>query len=125
MGISLVEVLVAMVVLTGGLVSTAHLLAVSTVTHADAAAVTGATLDAQEKLEDLLAAGPALQVSGVDSLNADVADLFDRAASGRTRRWRVDAGPVADTRIVRVLVLGPQPRRYGGRVELVSMVRRR
>ena len=122
------EVLIAMLVLIIGLVATAHLLAVSTVAHADASTVTSATLDAQDKLDELLAAGfaaPPLQIVAPNTLAADVADHFDRTAAGRTRRWRVDAGPVAGTRIVRVLVLSPQPRGATGRVELVSMLRRR
>jgi type II secretory pathway pseudopilin PulG len=126
-GIALVEILVAMLVLIVGLVSMAQLLAVSTAALAGAGAVTGATLDAHDKLEELLASGfsgAALAVSTVDTLAADVPGHFDRTAAGRTRRWRVDEGPGADIRFVRVLVMRPGLGRLGGRVELVSMVRR-
>jgi len=127
-GIALVEVLIAMLVLIVGLVATAQLLVVSTTARTDAGAVTTATLDAQDKLEELLAAGfsaPELRVGTIDTLATDVPGAFDRTAAGRTRRWRVDAGPVADTRLVRVLVLSPRARAPGGRVELLSLVRRR
>jgi type II secretory pathway pseudopilin PulG len=127
-GIGLVEVLMAMLVLIIGLVAVAQLLVVATVARADAAATTGATLDAQDKLEELVATGlasPALQVTTTDTLTANVADYFDRTAAGRTRRWRVEAGPVAGTRIVRVRVLDPTFGRFGARAELLSMVRRR
>ena len=127
-GSTLVEVLVAMLVLVIGLVAMAQLLVVSTLAHADAAAATGATLDAQNKLEELLAAGfdtPALQVAGTATLTANVTGYFDRTVAGRIRRWQVDAGPVASTRIVRVRVLDRAARRFGARVELRSMVRRR
>jgi hypothetical protein len=118
----------AMLVLIIGLVAVAQLLVVATVARADAAATTGATLDAQDKLEELVATGfasPALQVTTTDTLTADVADYFDRSAAGRTRRWRVEAGPVAGTRIVRVRVVDPAFGRSGARAELLSMVRQR
>ena len=126
-GSTLVEVLVAMLVLIIGLVAMAQLLVVSTLAHADAAAATGATIDAQNKLEELLAAGfdtPALQLAGTATLTTDVTGYFDRTPAGRTRRWQVDAGPVAGTRVVRVRVMDRASRRFGARVELLSLVRR-
>ena len=49
---------------------------------------------------------------------ADVIDLY-------ARRWRIEEGPVAGTRVVSVRVLSQGARRYGGDIELRSMVRRR
>ena len=116
-----------MLVLIVGLVSTAQLLAVSAVALADAGVVTAATLDAEDVLDELAAAGfaaPALQVSATDTLGADVDGYVNHSAAGRTRRWQIEEGPVAGTRVVRVRVLSPGARRYGGHIELRSMVRR-
>ena len=57
------------------------------------------------------------------ALVEDVDGHVDRSPGGRTRRWQVAAGPTGHTRLVRVRVLDPGARRYGGRVELSTIVR--
>ena len=128
-GFSLVEALVAMLVLTVGLVSMAQLLAMSTMRHHDAREVSRATELAHAKLDELmtlnLTTAPAVQITpdGPDSLTADVGGYFDMPDAGVTRRWRVKAGPVANTRLVTVRVVNVRARQYGATIDLTTIIR--
>ena len=110
-GFSLVELLVATFVLTVGLVSLAQLVATTAVLHAEARLYSLAAREADLKIDELmklnLATAPAVQITPAnpDSLDQNVANYFDTPAPGITRRWRVQAGPVADTRVVTVRVI--------------------
>lgn len=128
-GFSLVEVLVATLVVTIGLVSMVQLLAVSTVMHADAREATTAAQQAQAKIDELtklnLTTAAAVQITPAspDSLTTNVANYFDTPQTGVTRRWRVQAGPAAGTRIVTVRVINLRARQYGARVDLTTIIR--
>lgn len=128
-GFSLVEVLVATLVVTIGLVSIVQLLAVSTVMHADAREATTATQQAQAKIDELsklnLNTAPAVQItpSSPDSLENNVTNYFDEPQTGITRRWRVEAGPTSDTRLLTVHVLNLRARQYGAEIELTTIIR--
>lgn len=128
-GFSLIEVLVATLVMTVGLVSLVQLLAVSTVMHADAREATTATQYAQAKIDELaklnLSTAAAVQITPVtpDSLANNVTNYFDTPQTGVTRRWRVQAGPTGDTRIVTVRVINIRARQYGAQVDLTTIIR--
>lgn len=127
-GFSLVEVLIAMLVVTIGLVSMAQLMAVTTVMHADARETSTATQLAQAKLEELiklnLATAAAVQITvDPDSLDENVTNYFDTVGSTITRRWKVEDGPTDDTRIVTVRVINSRARQYGSRIELTTIIR--
>ena len=112
-GFSLAEVLIAMIVMLIGLVSVAQLLAVSATTHwlgrrtAEASTLGATKLEEFSKLNILTT--PALQITPAlpDSLTTNVAGYFDVAGPGYTRRWRVQNGPTANTRLVTVRVIPP------------------
>ena len=128
-GFSLIEVLIAMLVVTIGLVSMAQLMAVTTIMHSDARQTSMATQLGQAKLDELmklnLATAAAVQLTPVspDSLEEDVTNYFDQPNTTITRRWKVEAGPTPDTRIVTVRVINPRARQYGSELEFTTIIR--
>jgi prepilin-type N-terminal cleavage/methylation domain-containing protein len=125
-GFSLVEVMVAMLVFVIGLTGVAQLLAISLAMHADAREATTGTQQAQGKLDELMKlnfSAPAVQLSGAESLSSNVADHFDVPAPSLLRRWRVENGPAAGTRLVTVRVTNARARQYGRRVDLTTVIR--
>jgi Tfp pilus assembly protein PilV len=124
-GFSVVEAMVASLVLAVGLVGLAQLLAVATRMHSDARQATTATLFAQTKIDELMklnmSLASATMVGG--SLTADVADHFDSPQAGLTRRWLIANGPVANTRYVTVRVDNKGGRLYGGREQVTTVLR--
>jgi prepilin-type N-terminal cleavage/methylation domain-containing protein len=97
-GFTVIEVLVAMVILTIALVSMAELMAITLRLQQLGRNQTSATRLAQDKVDELMAqnwaAAPQLVVGG--SLTADVANHFDTPpnATNFKRRWTVANGPV-------------------------------
>ena len=125
-GFTLVEVMVAMLVLIVGLVGVAQVLAVSLLMHADAREATTATQQAQAKIDELMKANftlPSLQLAGPESLTGNVNNHFDTPAPGITRRWRVENGPAVNTRLLTIRVLDSRARRYGGQIDLATVIR--
>jgi Tfp pilus assembly protein PilV len=126
-GFSLVEVLVATLLLTTAFVAMAQLLGISTVMHTDARQASNGTQLAQAKIDELmklnLTTEAAVQITGTDSLSANVADYFDQPQTGITRRWQVEAGPTAETRLLRVRVVSAGATAYGSEIELTTMLR--
>ncbi len=130
-GVTLIEVLIATVILVVGLVAGAQLLAISIQMHQLAAETTDATRLANTKLEELmklkLAADQAIKIApvGHDPLTHNVPNYFDvPVASVYTRRWLVQAGPTATTRLVTVrLVPAQTDRRIAKEVDLTTVVR--
>lgn len=124
-GFSLVETMVASLVLTIGLVGMAQLLAVATIMHSDARQATTGTVLAQAKLDELMKldfdASPAIQLGG--SLSSNMANFFDSPAPGIDRRWQVSDGPVAGTRMLQVTVENRGGRLYGGSQSLTTLIR--
>jgi prepilin-type N-terminal cleavage/methylation domain-containing protein len=124
-GFTLVEVLIAMLVLVVGLLSVAQLLAVSIVMNSDARSATSATLQAQTKVDELMKTSftaPMVQINAADTLSSNVANYFDTPTAGITRRWQVTAGP-SGTRTVTVRVLAARGRVYGRSVEMTTRIR--
>ncbi len=105
-GFSLVEVLVAIAILIGAIVTLAMIMARSASTNASARRATYATLLAADKLEHLRALpfGDAeLTTSTTDTLAADCDGFFDEPAAGYRRRWSI-VPLAASTEVVVVTV---------------------
>jgi Tfp pilus assembly protein PilV len=128
-GFTLVEVLVCTLVLTTGLIAIAGLLLVTTDMQVGAREVTRSTRLAQGKIDELMklnfATAPAIQVTptGTDSLASNVANYFDTPAANITRRWIVQNGPAANTRILTVRVVNLGARQYGRQVDVTTVMR--
>ena len=125
-GFSLVEAMVASLVLTIGLVGLGQLLAVATVMHSDARQATTSTTLAQQKLDELMKSSTlAASLSSVQlgSLASNMAPYFDQPADGVTRRWQINDGPVDDTWILQVKVVNKGSHMYGGNETLTTVIR--
>jgi len=127
-GFTLVEVLVAMAIMTVGLLAVAQLLAVSAQTHLLGRQTSEASILATSKLEELVKlnfnTAPAVQISGApDPLTQNVANYFDQPAGGYTRRWSVAAGPTPDTRLVTLRVIPRSVGRASRVVEVTTILR--
>ena len=123
-GFSLVETMVASVVLTVGLVGLAQLLAVATVMHSDARQASVGTMLAQAKLDELMKAnfsfGSTIQMG---SLASNMAPYFDQPEPGINRRWRITDGPVAGTKVLEVSIENKGGRMYGRTETLTTIIR--
>jgi prepilin-type N-terminal cleavage/methylation domain-containing protein len=107
-GFTVIEVLVAMVILTVALVSLAELMAVTLRLQQLGRNQTAATRLAQDKIDELMSrnwggAAPSAQLALGGSLTADVANHFDTppvvpgaASLNYRRRWVITAGPEDD-----------------------------
>ena len=128
-GFTLVEVVFAMFVLTVGLVAMAQLLAISVRMHQLSRNTEIATQLAERKFEELMKlnfdTAAAVQLTGQDSLNANVANYFDTPSGSQyTRRWLVEAGPVVRTRRVTVRMVPRQTDRLLYKpVQLTTLIR--
>jgi len=129
-GMALMEVLIAVGILTVGLLGSAQLLVVTTQTHMLARETTDATRLTQAKVEQLMKANfattPGVQISGPtpDPLEQNVTSYFDTPTPSYTRRWRVAAGPTATTRIVTIRLVPTQTDlRMAKEVEITTLIR--
>ena len=124
-GFSLVETMVASLVLTIGLVGLAQLLAVATIMHSDARQATTGTVLAQAKLDELMKVDFSLSstVALGGSVASNMAPYFDQPETHIDRRWSVAAGPVAGTRLLTVTVENKGGRLYGRSQTLTTVIR--
>ena len=124
-GFSLVETMVASLVLTIGLVGMAQLLAVATIMHSDARQATAGTVLAQAKMDQLMKADSSLNstVALGGSIASNMAPYYDQPEPGMERRWRVTGGPVAGTRVLEVSVENKGGRLYGRTQTLTTIIR--
>lgn len=111
-GFTLVEVLVASLLLTVGLLTAVRLFASSTVANASSRKVTTATVLAVEKMEQLRALSiddDAFAASPSGSLDVDIEGYFDRPDPRFVRRWSVEPLPAYpdDAVAVQVVVVRP------------------
>jgi hypothetical protein len=128
----LVEALFACVILTGGMVAVAQLMTVSLRQHQLGRSSTDAVQLVTAKIEELtklnFGTAPAIQVTPVnpDSLTTNVANYFDvPVANTYTRRWRVTAGPAANTRILTVRLIPTTANRLVAKeFEITTILRR-
>ena len=122
-GFTLVEVLVATVVMTIGPVGIAALLAITTEMHLGAREAARSTRLAQDKFDDLMKlnfSAPEVAIGG--DLDANETDYFEEPVTGVTVRWAVAAGPTDDTRVVTVRVLNEKAQKYR-RTDLTTIIR--
>ncbi|MDO8681249.1 MAG: prepilin-type N-terminal cleavage/methylation domain-containing protein [Acidobacteriota bacterium] len=128
-GFTLVEAMVAMVILTIGLVSLAELLAVSLRMQQLGRNETQAVRLTTDKLDQLnsLNFDTALTIQIGGSLTANVANHFDTDVPGYTRRWLVEAGPDGNANL-RQITIRVIPTNTDARVnssfEMISIIRR-
>ena len=129
-GLTLAEALIAVVVMTVGLLGSAQLLAITTHTHVLARETTDATRLAQAKVEELMKSAfgtnPSVQVSGMapDPLEQNVASYFDLPTPSYTSRWRVAAGPTATTRLITIRLVPTQTDlRMARNIEITTLIR--
>lgn len=127
-GFTLVEVLIAMVIMSVGLVAVAQLMAVSMQSHRLGRLTAEASLLASVKIEELVkmnfTTDPEVQITGAATLDANTANYFDTTANGFTRRWNVTAGPTADTRRLTLRVIPPpssQP--FSKQIDVTTIIR--
>lgn len=125
-GFTLVETLIAMVILTVGLVSMAELMAITLRMQMLGRNETAAIRLVQSKIDELVAvdfANATVAVGG--SLDADVANYNDDPADGFHRRWQIAA--VAGETNVRTLTVRIIPerndRRTNAQVQLTTIIR--
>lgn len=123
--------MVAMVVLTIGLVSLAELLAVTLRLQQLGRNETQAVRLAQDRMDRLMSlnftTAASIQLNGSDSLASNVANYFDTEVVGYTRRWDIAAGPDGnpDLRVVTIRVIpATVDARTTAEYELVSIIRR-
>jgi prepilin-type N-terminal cleavage/methylation domain-containing protein len=123
-GFSLVETMIAMLVLTIGLVGLAQLLAVSIVMHSDARHATTITALAQAKMDELMKKNfTDASVSIGGSLSSSMLNYSDAPGEAITRRWRVTTGPTTGTRWLEVSVENKGGRLYGTKQSLTTVIR--
>jgi hypothetical protein len=121
-------VLIASMVLTVGLVAMAELMAVSLRSYSLGRNSTSATRMAQEKFDQLMklnfALAPSIQINAANTLGSNITNYFDTPSPGFTRRWKVEAGPTANLRIVTVRVIPPvADLRTAKTVEIAEVIR--
>lgn len=129
-GFTLVEVLIAMVIMTVGLVAVAQLMAVSAQAHRLGRMTSDGTRLAATKVEELvklnMSSHPSVQITPAspDSLAQNITNFFDQSGQ-YIRRWRVSAGPTPNTRRLTVRVVPPAVGRpFAKDVEVTTILRR-
>lgn len=125
-GFTLIEVLIATVILTIALVSIAELMAITLRMQMMGRNETSAIRFAQSKVDELVAVNftnATVAVGG--SLTTDATSYFDTPAGGYTRRWQIEE--IAGETRVRTLTVRIVPtsndRRTNAQVELVTIIR--
>lgn len=130
-GFTLVEVVIAMLIFTIGILSMAQLMAVSLRMQDLGRNQTSAVRVAQDKLDQLMSlnfdTSAEVQLTGENSLDSNVANYFDTDIQGFTRRWQIVAGPDGnpDLRQITIRVIPDVvDRRTTATYDLVSIIRR-
>jgi prepilin-type N-terminal cleavage/methylation domain-containing protein len=106
-GFSLVEVLIALSILLGAIVTLAMVMERSAFTNASARRITYATLLATDKIEHLRALpfdDAGLTTSAADTLATDCEGFFDEPSPGYRRRWSIVPLTGMDAVVVTVAV---------------------
>ena len=106
-GFALPEVLVAIVLLVGAVVTLALVLAKSAATNTAARRATLAALIASDKLEELRSVpfgDASLALSAPDALSVDRDGFFDEPVAGWRRRWSIANMPSAPTEAIVIAV---------------------
>ena len=127
----MIETLIATTVLLVGLLGTAQLMVISlrmndlSRTSIDATRLAKTKFDELMKLSFSTAAAVQVTPTSPDSLGQNVTNYFDTPVAGvYTRRWKVQAGPTANTRLVTVRVVPTRTDRLVAKeVELTTVIR--
>ncbi len=126
----LVDVLVSTMIFAVGMLALAQLLIFSSQLHLSAQRSGEATRFSQDKIDELMKVNFATDVrmaitpNGVDSLASNVANYFDTPAAGvMTRRWRVQAGPTANTRLVTMRIVTTDRSQSARNMDIVTLLR--
>ncbi len=114
-GYALIEVLVAASLLVSALAIVAQVFAAATQARRGAEDTTRATVLAQQKIEELIAAAArpgAIALSPPGAIGADTAGFSERV-DGRSLRWSIEPLPAAPSSavVIRVVVLAAGARR--------------
>ena len=116
-----------MVVFLIGTLGVAQLLGVTTRMHLVSQNSTEATRLVQQKFDELMkldfAADAAVQISAANTLTGNTPNYFDIPAPAITRRWTVQAGPAATTRLVTVRVIDGEGSMSERTVDLTTVIR--
>ena len=119
--------MVALVVFLVGTLGVAQLIGVTTQMHLVAQNSTQATRLVQQKFDELMkldfAADASVQISAANTLTANTANYFDIPGPGATRRWTVQAGPTATTRLLTVRVIEGQGSMSERTIDLTTLIR--
>jgi len=129
-GVTLIETMIAALIMVVGLLGLAQVLGTALQLHVLTRNVEEASRLASVKFEQLaklnFATDAPVQISAAspDPLTTNVANYFDNPSTGFTRRWRVQTGPTANTRLVTVSMvpLGAD-QRMAKAVVLTSIIR--
>jgi Tfp pilus assembly protein PilV len=129
-GFSLVETLIAAFILVFGMLSIAQLLTTSVRMHQlarnseEGARLALAKFEQLSKLDFATAQAVQVTAASPDPLATDVAGHCDVPSTGFTRRWSVQAGPTATTRVVVVrLVPRSTDRRMTKPLDVTTIIR--
>lgn len=129
-GFMLVDVLISTLVFAVGMLATAQLLIFTTEMRVSAQRQAESSRLAQAKFDELMKVNfgtdprMAITPANVDSLGTNVNNYFDVPTPGVvTRRWRVRAGPTADTRVVTVRVVNMTGSLGARTVEISTILR--
>jgi Tfp pilus assembly protein PilV len=135
-GFTLVEAVVATLIVTVGLVSMAEMMAITLRMQMLGRNQTQAVRLAQDKMDELMSknfdSAAEIQVSESNTLDSNITNYFDTPASGYTRRWYVQDGPTdvasggsGELRLLTVRVIHDlDDRRTSAPVELTTIIRR-
>lgn len=129
-GFMLVDVLVSTIIFAVGMLALAQLLIFTSQMHLSAQRTGEAARMAQDKLDELMkvnfATDPRMAITPAnpDSLTTDVASYFDTPIAGvMTRRWKVQAGPTANTRLVTMRVVTSDRSQSARTIDIVTLLR--
>ncbi|MBI3262883.1 MAG: hypothetical protein HYZ58_07005 [Acidobacteria bacterium] len=126
----LVDVLVSTLIFVVGMLALAQLLIFTTQMHLSAQRAGEATRVAQDKLDELMKVNfgtdprMAITPANPDSLATNVANYFDTPMAGvMTRRWKVQVGPTANTRLVTMRVVTSDRSQSARTIDLATLLR--
>ncbi|HEY5619023.1 MAG TPA: hypothetical protein VIK60_13860 [Vicinamibacterales bacterium] len=124
-GFSLIEVLVATVLLVGSIATLVQVFLIATRANAEAQYATYATVLATQKMEELRAISPPIEtIDAVDYVDVRGAPVVEGVASPRAiyeRRWTVEPLPTESGAVVVTVTVTRRNATPSGRVQLMTL----